>query len=164
MRNQTSDLQILCSNALPLSHGDAMVSKIYYEVHMTCILHTARISDVNGIMCVPSWGLRIFFPKCPLARDKTKNIFLHFSTLLKTYHLYYFYLKTQSCLFWCCDVYFLSCRFICLFILPFFKISRNKRSDIFMNMAENLTCSKETYGETKRLVWATSWPCIVDQV
>ena len=28
-------------------------------------------------------------------------------------------------------------------------------------MAENLTCSKETYGETKRLIWVISWPCIV---
>ena len=28
-------------------------------------------------------------------------------------------------------------------------------------MAENLTCSKETYGETKRLMWVISWLCIV---
>ena len=27
MRNQTSDLQILCSDALPLSHRDSTVSK-----------------------------------------------------------------------------------------------------------------------------------------
>ena len=121
-------------------------------------------SATSMALCVSPHGDSEFFPKCPLARDKTKNIFLHFFTQLKTYHLYYFYLKTQSCLFWCCDVYFLSCWFICLFILPFFKISRNKRNDTFMNMAENLTCRKETYGETKRLVWATSWPCIVDQV
>ena len=70
-------------------------------------------------MCVPSWGLRIkknFFFPLSHARDKTKNIFLHFFTWLKTYHLYYFYLKTQSCLFWCCDVYFYFANLcVCLF-------------------------------------------------
>ena len=92
------------------------MSKIYNEIHMMCILHTARISDVNGIMFVTSWGLRIFFPLSH-ARDKTKNIFLHFFTKLKTYHLSYFYLKTQSCLFRCCDVYFFNFvdLFVCLF-------------------------------------------------
>ena len=53
MRNQTSDLQILCSDALPLSHRDSMVSEVYYEVHMTHVLHTARISKyVDSIMFV----------------------------------------------------------------------------------------------------------------
>ena len=52
MRNQTSDLWILHSDALPLSHRDSTVSKVYYEVHMTRALHTARISNVNSIMFV----------------------------------------------------------------------------------------------------------------
>ena len=52
MRNQTSDLWILHSNALPLSHTDSMVNKVYYEVHMTCVLHTARISNVDCVMFV----------------------------------------------------------------------------------------------------------------
>ena len=34
MRNQTSDLQILCSDALPLSLRDSKVSKAYYKVHI----------------------------------------------------------------------------------------------------------------------------------
>ena len=52
MRNQTPDLQIPCSCALPLSHRDSTVSKVYYEVHMTHILHTARVSNVDSVMFV----------------------------------------------------------------------------------------------------------------
>ena len=29
-----------------------MVSEVYYEGHMTCVLHTARISNVNSVMFV----------------------------------------------------------------------------------------------------------------
>ena len=50
MRNRTSDLRILRSNTLPLSHRDSMVSEVCYKVHMTRILHTARISNVDSIM------------------------------------------------------------------------------------------------------------------
>ena len=39
-----SDLR---SDALPLSHT---VSEVYYEVHMTRVLHTARISNVDSVM------------------------------------------------------------------------------------------------------------------
>ena len=52
MRNQTSDLMIPHPNALPLSHGDSTLSKAYYEVHMTHVLHTAMSSNVNSIMFV----------------------------------------------------------------------------------------------------------------
>ena len=52
MRNQTSDLWILHSNALPLSHTDSMVNKVDYEVHKTRVLHTARISNVVCVMFV----------------------------------------------------------------------------------------------------------------
>ena len=79
MRKRTSDLRIPRSDAL-LSHRDSMVSEVYYEVHMTRVLHTARIS-------MSSWGLEFF--SLSHARDKTKNIFLYFFTGLKTYHLPY---------------------------------------------------------------------------
>ena len=52
MRNRTSDLRIPRPDALPLSHRDSTVSEIYYEVHMTRVLHTARISDVDSVMYV----------------------------------------------------------------------------------------------------------------
>ena len=52
MRNQTSDLMIPHPNALPLSHRDSTLSKAYYEVHMTHVLHTAMSSNVNSIMFV----------------------------------------------------------------------------------------------------------------
>ena len=52
MKNQTSDLRILCSNALPLSHTDSMVSQVYYKVHVTRVLHTAGISNVDSIVFV----------------------------------------------------------------------------------------------------------------
>ena len=40
------------SNALPLSHRDSTVSEVYYEVHMTRVLHTARISNVDSVIFV----------------------------------------------------------------------------------------------------------------
>ena len=41
-----SDLR---SDALPLSHKDSSVSVIYYEVLMTRVLHTTRISNVDSL-------------------------------------------------------------------------------------------------------------------
>ena len=52
MRNRTSDLQILLSDALRLSHRDSMVSEVSYEVHMIRVLHTVRISNVDRVMFV----------------------------------------------------------------------------------------------------------------
>ena len=37
------------SDALPLSHRNSTVSEVYHEVHMTRVLSTARISNVNRI-------------------------------------------------------------------------------------------------------------------
>ena len=51
-RKWTSDLRILSSDALPLSHRNFMVSEVYYEVHMSRILHTARIINVDSVMFV----------------------------------------------------------------------------------------------------------------
>ena len=52
MRNRTSDLRIPRSDALPLSHRDTTVSGVYYVVHMTSVLHTTRISSVDGVVFV----------------------------------------------------------------------------------------------------------------
>ena len=40
------DLRIPCSDALPLSHREFTVNEVYYEVHVTRVLHTAMISNV----------------------------------------------------------------------------------------------------------------------
>ena len=37
---------------LPLSHRDFTVSQVYYEVHMTRVIHTAKISNVYSVMFV----------------------------------------------------------------------------------------------------------------
>ena len=50
MRNRTSDRRIPRSDALPLSHRDFTASDVYCEVHMTRVLYTARISDVDSVM------------------------------------------------------------------------------------------------------------------
>ena len=52
MRNRTSDLRIPRSDVLPLSHGDSTLSEVYYEVHMTRVLHTAGINNVDSVMFV----------------------------------------------------------------------------------------------------------------
>ena len=41
-----------CALILYLSHRDSTVSKVYYKVCKTHVLHTARISNVNNIMFV----------------------------------------------------------------------------------------------------------------
>ena len=52
MRNRSSDLRIPRSDTLPLSHRDSTMSEVYYEVHMTRVLHTARISNVDSVMFI----------------------------------------------------------------------------------------------------------------
>ena len=52
MRNRTSDLRIPRSEALPLSHRDSTASEVYYKVHLTRVLPTARISNVDSVMFV----------------------------------------------------------------------------------------------------------------
>ena len=39
-------------DALPLIHRGYMESEVYYEVHMTLVLHTSRISNVDSAMFV----------------------------------------------------------------------------------------------------------------
>ena len=43
-------LRIPSSNALPLSHRDFTVSEVHNEVHLTRVLHTARIRTVDSVM------------------------------------------------------------------------------------------------------------------
>ena len=50
IRNRASDLRIPRSDAL--SHRDSTVNEVYYEVHMTRVLHTARISNVVSVMFI----------------------------------------------------------------------------------------------------------------
>ena len=50
MRNRTSNLRIPRFDALPLSHRDSTMSEVYYEVHVTRVLHTARISNVDCVI------------------------------------------------------------------------------------------------------------------
>ena len=54
MRNRTSDLRIPLSNALPLNRRDSTVNEVYYEVHLTRVLHTARINNVDSVIFVNS--------------------------------------------------------------------------------------------------------------
>ena len=82
MKNRTSNLRIPRSDALPLSHRDFKASAVYYEVHMTHVLHTARISNVDNVMFVnrirsliPHMN-SVFF-SLSHACDKTNNTFLY---------------------------------------------------------------------------------------
>ena len=75
MRNRTSDLQIPHSDALPLSHRDSSVSKVYYEVRMTRVLHTARISNVDSVMFFGTQNF--FFVSYSLQDEKHLSLFLY---------------------------------------------------------------------------------------
>ena len=51
-RHEESNLRPsdLRTDVLPLSHNDSSLSGVYYEVLMTRVLHTARISNVDSVM------------------------------------------------------------------------------------------------------------------
>ena len=72
MRNGTLDLQIPCSDALALSHRDSTVSKVYYKVHMTSVLHTARISNFDSVMFVNRIGEKESFER---SKEIEKDVF-----------------------------------------------------------------------------------------
>ena len=80
MRNRTSDLRIPRSNAVPTSHRDSTVSEVCYEVHMTRVLRTARISNVDSVMFVN--------------RNKRDGKFL--SPVKKQKQMVFFHLVTSS--------------------------------------------------------------------
>ena len=94
MRNRTSDLSDLCSAALSLSHKDSSVSEVYYEVHITRVLHTARINNVDSVIFLieivemlsfdlgeedSSWGIFLY----PTLVTRRKTIFLNSSSSSK---------------------------------------------------------------------------------
>ena len=89
MRNQTSDLQILQSNAPKLSQQDSVVSKAYLE-DMTHILHTARISNVHSIMFVNRLTEMVSFE---LSEEIEKDVLCLVMSVgqrkNKTYHISY---------------------------------------------------------------------------
>ena len=89
MRNQTSDLQILQSNAPTLSQQDSVVSKAYLE-DMTHILHTARISNVHSIMFVNRLTEMVSFE---LSEEMEKDVLCLVMSVgqrkNKTYHISY---------------------------------------------------------------------------
>ena len=51
-RHEESNLRPsdLRTDVLPLSHNDSSVSGVYYEVLMTRVLHTSRISNVDNVI------------------------------------------------------------------------------------------------------------------
>ena len=73
MRMRTSDLRIPSFDALPLSHKDSTVSEVYYKFHMTRVLHTARISNVDGVMFVIRIREMVSFE---LGKEIEKDVFL----------------------------------------------------------------------------------------
>ena len=92
MRNQTSDLQILQSNAPTLSQQDSVVSKAYLE-DMTHILHTARISNVHSIMFVNRLTEMVSFEHSEeIVKDVLCLVMSEGQRKKKTYHMSYFIL------------------------------------------------------------------------
>ena len=70
------------SDALPLSHRNSTVSEVNHEVHMTRVLSTARISNVNRILDRSLSSVKIqrkmlFLRPTHATWRKNKHIFLH---------------------------------------------------------------------------------------
>ena len=59
----------------PQTFGDSTVSDFYYEVHMTRVLHTAGISNVDGVMFVDRNKSKLF-------RNLLPPILIHFKYAL----------------------------------------------------------------------------------
>ena len=122
MRNQTSDLRISRSDALPLSHRDSTVSEVYFEVHMTRVLHTARISNVDSVMFVDGnkrdgkfwarlvtsvgqrknsespWGLRIFSGR------GVRGVWKRYPRRTQ-YHTFIFIVKRKHVILYCINLH-----------------------------------------------------------
>ena len=60
------------SNALPLNHRDSKVCNVYYNVHMTRILHATKTHNVDGIMFVNNRREMISFD---LSKEIEKDVF-----------------------------------------------------------------------------------------
>ena len=73
MRKRTSDLRIPRSDTLPLNFRDSTVSEVHHKVHMTRVLHTARISNVDGVMFVIRIRDMVSFE---LGKEIEKDVFL----------------------------------------------------------------------------------------
>ena len=70
----TSDLQFLCSHALPLSAKETLcwarlIMKFKYDM---CVLHTARISNVDIVMFLNRIGKTVCFK---LAKEIERDVF-----------------------------------------------------------------------------------------
>ena len=63
------DSAFRCSNP---DYTDSEVSEVYYEVHMTRVLHTAKISNVDSIMFVNIRGEMVSFE---LGKEIEKYVF-----------------------------------------------------------------------------------------
>ena len=72
MRNRASNPLIPRSNALPLSHKDSTVEAAHYEVHITHVLHTARISNVDSVMFVDGIREMVSFE---LGKEVKKDVY-----------------------------------------------------------------------------------------
>ena len=56
-----------------MSQRDSTVSEVYHKVHMTRVLHTARISNVDGVMFVIRIRDMVSFE---LGKEIEKDVFL----------------------------------------------------------------------------------------
>ena len=69
------------------------VSEVYYEVHMKRVLHTARISYVDGVMFL-NRTREIFFVPCSRQDKKHLSLFLYRAQNLLSLLFYYFSFPT----------------------------------------------------------------------
>ena len=66
MRNRTLDPR------MPRFDAQTMVSEVYYEVHMTRVLHTARIGNVDSVIFVNTIREMVSFE---LGKELDKDVF-----------------------------------------------------------------------------------------
>ena len=59
---------------------NSTVSEVYHKVHMTRVLHTARISNVDGVMFVIEIKNMVSFE---LGKETEKDVFLHVTSVGK---------------------------------------------------------------------------------
>ena len=88
MRNQTADP----SSMQDACHMNFVIDLAHRSLCGSMVEH--RSVESEGLGFDSLWGLRIF--SLSHARDKTKNIFLHVFTELKTNHASYFIYKQEQ--------------------------------------------------------------------
>ena len=88
------------SGTIPLSHRDSTMSEVYYKVHITRVLHTTRISNIDSEMFVDRKIREMV--DFELGKEIKKDVFRHVTSVTTCL----LFLSTSLLFFYLCHPYY----------------------------------------------------------